>query len=93
MQVDFPAIRCPQGRFRPRDLHDLADDDAPSIHDADLVRPGFELPIDDVDTAKLVPDWDAVMAGKSGVGAPLPKPAKPGGKVSSKKLKQREQQG
>ena len=53
----------------------------------------FELPIDDVDTAKLVPDWDAVMAGKSGVGAPLPKPAKPGGKVSSKKLKQREQQG
>ncbi|MBA3503128.1 MAG: ribosome maturation factor RimP [Myxococcota bacterium] len=53
----------------------------------------FELPIDDVDTAKLVPDWDAVMSGKSGVGAPLPKPAKPGGKVSSKKLKQREQQG
>lgn len=53
----------------------------------------FQLPIDDVDHAKLVPDWDAVMKGKSGVGAPLPKPAKPGGKVSSKKLKQREQQG
>jgi ribosome maturation factor RimP len=53
----------------------------------------FELPIDDVDTAKIVPDWDAVMQGKSGAGAPLPKPAKPGGKVSSKKHKQREQQG
>jgi hypothetical protein len=53
----------------------------------------FELPIDDVDTAKLVPDWDAVMTGKSGVGSPIPKPAKPGGRVSSKKLKQREQQG
>lgn len=53
----------------------------------------FELPIDDVDSAKLVPDWDAVMKGKSGVGAPEPKPAKPGGKVSSKKHKQREEQG
>ena len=53
----------------------------------------FHLPVEDVDTAKLVPDWDAVMRGKSGVGAPLPKPAKPGGKVSSKKHKQREQQG
>src|SRR5580704_12353363 len=28
----------------------------------------FELPIADIDTAKLVPDWDAVMRGKSGVG-------------------------
>jgi ribosome maturation factor RimP len=45
----------------------------------------FELPIDDIDHAKLVPDWDAVMKGKSGVGAPQPKPAKPGGKVSNKK--------
>src|SRR5688500_2738943 len=44
----------------------------------------FKLPIDDIDQAKLVPDWDAVMKGKSGVGAPLPKPAKPGGKVSKK---------
>ena len=47
----------------------------------------FELPIDDIDHAKLVPDWDAVMKGKSGVGAPQPKPSKPGGKVSSKKQK------
>lgn len=30
----------------------------------------FQLPIDDIDHAKLVPDWDAVMKGKSGVGTP-----------------------
>lgn len=28
----------------------------------------FELPLADIDQAKLVPDWDAVMRGKSGVG-------------------------
>jgi ribosome maturation factor RimP len=44
----------------------------------------FHLPIDDVEQAKLVPDWDAVMRGKSGVGGAQPKPAKPGGKVSKK---------
>jgi ribosome maturation factor RimP len=38
----------------------------------------FHLPIDDIDHAKLVPDWDAVMRGESGVGAPRPKPIKPG---------------
>ena len=32
----------------------------------------FELPIPDIDHAKLVPDWDAVMHGRSGVGAPAP---------------------
>ena len=30
----------------------------------------FRLPIDDIDHARLVPDWDAVMKGKSGVGKP-----------------------
>src|SRR5204862_3213479 len=29
----------------------------------------FALPIADIDHAKLVPDWDAVMHGKSGAGA------------------------
>ncbi|MGE0545649.1 MAG: ribosome maturation factor RimP [Kofleriaceae bacterium] len=29
----------------------------------------FRLPIGDIDHAKLVPDWDAVMKGKSGAGA------------------------
>ena len=32
----------------------------------------FQLPIDDIDHAKLVPDWDAVMKGRSGVGTPPP---------------------
>lgn len=50
----------------------------------------FHLPIDDIDHAKLVPDWDAVMKGGSGVGAPPPKPAKPGGKVSKKKTQNAE---
>jgi ribosome maturation factor RimP len=53
----------------------------------------FHLPIEDVETAKVVPDWDAVMKGKSGAGPTQSRPAKPGGKVSSKKQKQREQQG
>ncbi|MBX3157355.1 MAG: ribosome maturation factor RimP [Deltaproteobacteria bacterium] len=30
----------------------------------------FELPIDDIDHARLVPDWDAVMKGGSGFGGP-----------------------
>jgi ribosome maturation factor RimP len=53
----------------------------------------FFLPIDDIDSAKLVPDWDAVMKGKSGVGAPEPKPSKPGGKVSKKTKQQETNQG
>ncbi|MBA3819853.1 MAG: ribosome maturation factor RimP [Deltaproteobacteria bacterium] len=55
----------------------------------DVDGQAFSLPIDDIDQAKLVPDWDAVMKGKSGVGAPQPKPAKPGGKVSQQKTKSR----
>jgi ribosome maturation factor RimP len=48
----------------------------------------FRLPLDDIDSAKLVPDWDAVMKGKSGFGkvasdpagksGPSSKPGKPG---------------
>jgi ribosome maturation factor RimP len=45
----------------------------------------FQLPIDDIESAKLVPDWDAVMKGKSGVGNPLPKPIKPGHRPSQKR--------
>lgn len=33
----------------------------------------FQLPIEDIDHAKLVPDWDAVMHGRSGVGTAPPK--------------------
>ncbi|HLL22604.1 MAG TPA: ribosome maturation factor RimP [Kofleriaceae bacterium] len=53
----------------------------------------FILPIDDVEQAKLVPNWDAVMKGGSGVGAPPPKPAKPGGKVSKHKQQSPKNQG
>jgi ribosome maturation factor RimP len=45
----------------------------------------FRLPIDDIEHAKLVPDWDAVMRGKSGVGIPQPKPIKPGHRPSQKR--------
>jgi len=46
----------------------------------------FRIPIADVDHAKLVPDWEAVMHGRSGVGAPSsePKPKKPGHRPSQK---------
>ncbi len=45
----------------------------------------FELPLADIDQAKLVPDWDAVMRGQSGVGTPnTPKPVKPGHRPSQK---------
>lgn len=40
----------------------------------------FEIPIESIDHAKLVPDWDAVMRGQSGVGTyerPPSKPPKP----------------
>jgi ribosome maturation factor RimP len=50
----------------------------------------FQLPIADIDHAKLVPDWDAVMHGKSGIGtANLPKPVKPGHRPSNKPQKQK----
>ncbi len=46
----------------------------------------FELPIADIDQARLVPDWDAVMQGKSGFGTSAPggKPVKPGHRPSQK---------
>lgn len=45
----------------------------------------FALPIDDIDQAKLIPDWDAVLKGRSGVGIPEQKPIKPGHHPSKKK--------
>jgi ribosome maturation factor RimP len=44
----------------------------------------FRLPLDDIDHARLVPDWDAVMKGKRGVGKPMPRPIKPGHRPSRK---------
>jgi ribosome maturation factor RimP len=48
----------------------------------------FRLPIDDIEHAKLVPDWDAVMKGKSGVRRPADRsapPGKPGHRPSQKR--------
>lgn len=52
----------------------------------------FRLPIDDIDHAKLIPDWDAVMKGKSGIGRPAAPTApalKPGHRPSQKPQKRR----
>lgn len=45
----------------------------------------YQLALDNIDHARLVPDWDAVMRGKSGIGTPLPKPVKPGHRPSQKR--------
>jgi len=48
----------------------------------------FRLPIDDIEHAKLVPDWDAVMKGSSGVGRATDRGAphgKPGNRTSQKR--------
>ena len=57
------------------------DGDAVSI---DCDGSAFRLPIDDIDHARLVPDWDAVMKGQSGVGKPAARPVKPGHRPSQK---------
>jgi ribosome maturation factor RimP len=47
----------------------------------------FRLPIDDIEHAKLVPDWDAVMKGRSGTGpvAERSSSIKPGHRASHKR--------
>ncbi len=47
----------------------------------------FRLRIADIDTARLVPDWDAVMKGGSGVGPASPKTSagKPGAQARNKR--------
>jgi ribosome maturation factor RimP len=47
----------------------------------------FQLPIADIEHARLVPDWDAVMKGGSGVGGRQQKPIKPGHRPSQKPQK------
>ena len=81
MAVGLPTPSGERKNFKGQ-LAGMAGDNV--LIDVDGTR--YELPLDDVDSAKLVPDWDAVMAGKRGVGKPQPKPHKPGAKVSQKKL-------
>lgn len=44
----------------------------------------FRLPLDDIEHARLVPDWDAVLKGRSGAGERQHKPLKPGHRPSQK---------
>ncbi len=75
----------------------ISPDQAKVMIDCDGTQ--FELAIEDIDSAKLVPDWDAVMRGQSGVtstgaaiagssgaaiAGPSPKPVKPGHRPSAK---------
>jgi ribosome maturation factor RimP len=53
----------------------------------------FRLPIDDIDHARLVPDWDAVMKGKSGVSRPSAKPVKPGHRPSQRRQNREPSEG
>jgi ribosome maturation factor RimP len=71
-------------------LRGVEDDGKTVVIDCDGTE--FRLPIDDIEHARLVPDWDAVMKGKSGVGKPAPKPIKPGHRPSQKRHKPEQQQ-
>ncbi|HWO22492.1 MAG TPA: ribosome maturation factor RimP [Kofleriaceae bacterium] len=44
----------------------------------------FQLPLADIEQTRLVPDWDAVMKGQSGLGARANQPVKPGHRPSQK---------
>ena len=72
-------------------LRGVEDQPVPSVV-IDCDGTTFRLPIDDIEHAKLVPDWDAVMRGKSGVGKPIPKPIKPGHRASAKRGRNDQQQ-
>jgi ribosome maturation factor RimP len=44
----------------------------------------FELPIDDIEHARLIPDWDAVMRGGSGFGQATTNPSRPDKKAAKR---------
>jgi len=80
-------MAVPHGESQRRNFRGIlrgADDSAARIEVDGQV---FELPIADIDHAKLVPDWDAVMKGKSGLGPRLDQPIKPGHRPSKKPKK------
>jgi ribosome maturation factor RimP len=79
----LPMPNAPERKNFRGVLKGITDDGSKLAIECDGQR--FELAIDDVEQAKLVPDWDAVMSGKSGVGGRLPKPIKPGHRPSKKK--------
>jgi ribosome maturation factor RimP len=69
-------------------LQGIGDDGAVAIECDGTV---FRLPLDDIEHAKLVVDWDAVMKGKRGVGRPTAKPVKPGHRASHRRAEPRTQ--
>jgi ribosome maturation factor RimP len=88
MAIGLPTASGERKNFRGT-LKAMTDEHRKIVIDVD--GQDFELPLEDVETAKLVPDWDAVMAGKSGVGPKLNKPIKPGHRPSAKPKKNKQQ--
>jgi ribosome maturation factor RimP len=56
-------------------LSGVEGDDHSAVAIIDVDGQPFRLPVADIDTARIVPDWDAVLKGGSGVG-PAPAPAR-----------------
>lgn len=81
MAVGLPTAIGVRNNFRGI-LKGMADENRKVVIEVDGQR--YELPLEDIETAKLVPDWDAVMAGKSGVGPKQQKPIKPGHRPSGR---------
>jgi ribosome maturation factor RimP len=88
MAIGLPTASGERKNFRGT-LKAMTDDHRKIVIEVD--GQDFELPLEDVETAKLVPDWDAVMAGKSGVGPKQNKPIKPGHRPSAKPKKNKQQ--
>ena len=87
--IGLPTPSGPRNNFRGT-LKAMTDDNKTVVIECDGKT--FSIPLDDIETAKLVPDWDAVMAGKSGVGPKQNKPIKPGHRPSQKPKKNKQQQ-
>lgn len=86
IQLEVP-LATPSGERRNfRGILRGADAEAGTVAiDVDGQR--FDLAIADIEHAKLVPDWDAVLRGKRGVGEREQKPIKPGHRPSQKHKK------
>jgi ribosome maturation factor RimP len=87
LAIGLPTPSGPRNNFRGT-LKAMTDDNKTVVIECDGQT--FSIPLEDIETAKLVPDWDAVMAGKSGVG-PKQKPIKPGHRPSQKPKKNKQQ--
>src|ERR1041384_3321964 len=73
IQLAVPLRHAPQGSPERRNFKGILQGVVDGKVAIECDGTTFELPMDDIEHARLVPDWDAVMKGKSGVGAPLAK--------------------